>query len=111
MTITISNTTTAAVGGLSGTTFTQSVVRAAGEGLLAAFMVNNSFGSPSTPTGAVWDPTGDNQAMTLLLTGAVDSHKALAVFYLANPTSVKTGDIVLTNDGSNNGSTFVSIRH
>lgn len=80
-----------------------SVVRTAGEGILISVTANNfQGGSVDDITGAVWDPSGDNQAFTLLQSGAVSGAKT-AFLWIAAPTSVKTGVVRLLFGGVNNG--------
>ena len=73
---------------------TFSVIRAAGEGLIIGFAWQVEWEAQPSISSVVWDSTGDNQLFTLV--DNVEFHNSdrrIAVYYLANPASAKSGNI------------------
>lgn len=104
MPATIANTYSNAVDNTSGTA-NCAITRAAGEGLLFGYWYDYDFGAPSVISSAVWDPTGDNQALSLValrqleLAGALEN-RYFALYELKNPTSAKSGNVVIVHAGT-----------
>lgn len=111
MTIALANTTSSSWTSAAGSQ-SVSVVHAVGEGFLVGIYFEYSFGSPDGISSVVWDPTGDNQSLTLLqLQQSNVNNRYLAMYYLAVPTSTKTGNLVVTFGGSNNDLGAIIVRH
>ena len=104
MTLGIANTYSNTVDNTSGTA-TCAITRAAGEGLLFGYWYDYDFGAPSAIASATWDPSGDNQALTLValrqleLSGALEN-RYFALYQLKNPTSAKSGNVVIVHAGT-----------
>lgn len=100
MPATISSTYSGSIDNTTGTA-TCAITRAAGEGLLFSYYYEYDFSAPSTISSVVWDPTGDNQTMTLVLLQQSDvNNRYLALYQLKNPTSAKSGNVVVTHGGT-----------
>lgn len=111
MAVTISNTTTGNTA-TPGASEDLSVVRASGEGLLVGILYGYQWSAPDTITSVVWDPDGDNQALTLLqLQQMGTENRYLAVYALAAPTSAKTAPIRVSFSGSINDKFVIQCRH
>ena len=73
---------------------TFSVIRAAGEGLIIGFAWIVEWEEQPSISSVVWDSTGDNQLFTLVDNVQFhNSYRRIAVYYLANPASAKSGNI------------------
>jgi hypothetical protein len=114
MAVAVANTTFATSAG-GATTAVVSVVRAAGEGLLVAVFREYTLGSTvDTISSVVWDAAGDNQALTLVheQQEALSASRYLAVYDLAAPSSVKTGNVTVTFSGTaNHDNDAILVRH
>jgi hypothetical protein len=89
-----------------------SVARASGEGLLLGIQFGYQWGAANTISSAVWDSAGDNQSLTHVLTNQqYTENRHVAVYYLAAPTSVKTGNISVSFSGSDNDISAYIVRH
>lgn len=92
--------TTHNAGALTGSSFSSSVARAQGEGLIVFVYYEYDAGAPSSLSTVVWDPVGDNQSFTLVQSQAISTNQTIAVYSLASPASAKTANIVLTFSGT-----------
>ena len=102
--------TTKNASGAPATTQFISVARAAGEGLLLEIAYGYQWAPPDAIVSVVWDPTGDNQALTLVEDqNSNGENRNLAVYAIPACTSAKTGDVVVTFAGSDNGLVFMCI--
>lgn len=95
----INNTTTSSGVPASGA-FSLSVVHAAGEGLHVHVSREGDYAAPAQVTGVVWDAAGDNQAFTFITSQQSDNlNRWEDIYWLAAPTSTKTGNVTV-NFGS-----------
>ncbi len=89
---------------LSGNVVSGSFARSAGQGLLCGVYQAVAFASVGSASAPVWDAAGDNQTFTLLAAQQESTeNRKLSLFYLAEPTTVKTGLITSTLSGGYGG--------
>lgn len=114
MTITIASTTVIPpVGAALGAQYTTatSVNRAASQGLLVEVLYGFEWGTTNAVTGLIWDAEGDNQAFELVRDIAGTASLRFAMFWLRNPTSVKSAPLRFTFAGASNDGINVRVSH
>ncbi len=112
MAVAIANTTTGN-STTPGSAWDTSVVRASGEGFVVGVLYAYQWAAPDSITSIVWDPSGDNQSMTQIGTATQmnGENRYMAMYYLAAPTTAKTGNVRVNFSGSINDHVAIIVRH